>query len=159
MGSWLDARRHGGLWAVRIDDVDRTRAVTGADATILRSLEAHGLTWDGPSSTRASVTGNSAAACRRLIDAGHAFPCACTRRELRAVAAHGHRRNDPSRHLPRRPPPGRRRASWRMRAADATWSSRTARLGRQRARWPPRSATSLPSWRRPVRLSPGDGGG
>lgn len=45
-GSWLDARRAQGKWLVRIEDIDELRCVPGADAEILRTLEAYALEWD-----------------------------------------------------------------------------------------------------------------
>lgn len=47
VGSWLDARHHGGEWLVRIEDIDEARTIPGADEEILRTLVAYGLHWDG----------------------------------------------------------------------------------------------------------------
>ena len=38
LGSWLDARAHGGRWLVRIEDVDVPRCPPGTDALILAQL-------------------------------------------------------------------------------------------------------------------------
>jgi glutamyl-Q tRNA(Asp) synthetase len=48
VGSWLDARAHGGMWLVRIDDLDPPREVAGAAAGILRTLHRFGLEPDAP---------------------------------------------------------------------------------------------------------------
>ena len=48
VGSYLEARCHGGDWMVRIDDLDPQRVAADAADSILRTLEACGLSWDGP---------------------------------------------------------------------------------------------------------------
>src|SRR5205809_5259547 len=47
VGSWLLARREGGRWLVRMEDLDTPRVVAGSADEILRALERYGLTWDG----------------------------------------------------------------------------------------------------------------
>src|SRR5438270_13609966 len=47
VGSWLFARRAGGRWLVRMEDLDKPRVVAGSADEILRALERYGLTWDG----------------------------------------------------------------------------------------------------------------
>ncbi|MBS0395363.1 MAG: tRNA glutamyl-Q(34) synthetase GluQRS [Proteobacteria bacterium] len=82
LGSYLDARAHGGTWLVRIEDVDRGREVPGAADDILRSLEAHGLLWDGPVLRQSRREEAYAEALARLVEAGLAYPCSCSRAEL-----------------------------------------------------------------------------
>lgn len=82
LGSYLDARSNGGTWLVRIDDIDPPREMPGATASILRSLESHGLTWDGEvvlQSTRIEAYQDALDQLRR---AGVTYPCACTRKEI-----------------------------------------------------------------------------
>jgi len=82
LASWLDARRHGGQWLLRMEDLDPPREVPGAADAILRTLEAFGLDWDGPvlyQSTRQAAYG---AALEQLRAAGLAYDCGCTRREV-----------------------------------------------------------------------------
>ncbi len=82
LASACDARARGACWLVRIEDVDIPRSVPGAAADILRTLSRYGFAWDGPVERQSERTPRYAAALQRLVDAGHAYPCACTRREL-----------------------------------------------------------------------------
>ena len=79
VGSYLDARAQGGQWLVRMEDVDQGRVVPGAADDILRTLEAHGLTWDGPVLFQSSRGEAYAAALQRLTDAGLVYECCCSR--------------------------------------------------------------------------------
>ncbi|WP_407351398.1 tRNA glutamyl-Q(34) synthetase GluQRS [Luteimonas sp. R10] len=84
LGSWLLARRAGGEWRVRIEDLDPPREVAGAAQAQLRSLHAFGLAPDGEvlrQSARGSVY---RAALDRLLAAGDAFICHCSRSGLSA---------------------------------------------------------------------------
>lgn len=82
LGSFLDARARGGKWLVRIEDIDPPREVSGATTSILRSLEAHGLHWDGPLVRQSRRTDAYLAALATLRAAGLTYPCACTRKEI-----------------------------------------------------------------------------
>ena len=80
VASFVDARAAGGHWLVRIEDVDTPRTVIGAADTILRSLEAHGLHWDGPvmvQSKRSDAYGEALARLGAAI-----YPCGCSRRDV-----------------------------------------------------------------------------
>jgi glutamyl-Q tRNA(Asp) synthetase len=90
LASWLDARAHGGRRLVRLEDVDTPRCVPGADREILRQLAALGLLPDAPPTWQSSRGDAYAGALQRLVDAGLAYPCACSRREIDdALAAAG----------------------------------------------------------------------
>ncbi len=82
LGSFLEARRQGGEWLLRIEDVDTPRVVPGATTAILRALERYGLHWDGPVVYQSQRTAHYQAALEPLLAAGLVYPCACTRRVL-----------------------------------------------------------------------------
>jgi glutamyl-Q tRNA(Asp) synthetase len=80
VGSWLDARRAGGKWLVRIEDVDEPRTVSGADTLILKTLDAYGLEWDEEVVWQSQRHSLYTAAIERLGD--RCYPCACSRKEV-----------------------------------------------------------------------------
>ena len=47
VAGYLDARRNGGQWLLRIEDLDPPRESRKAPVEIMRQLEAYGLQWDG----------------------------------------------------------------------------------------------------------------
>ena len=103
LGSFLEARRQGGEWLVRMEDVDIPRTAPGAADAILRTLECCGLLWDGPVIYQSQRTEHYQAALDQLQCAGLAYPCSCTRRDLTggprgrdgAPVYPGHCRNGP----------------------------------------------------------------
>lgn len=143
LASWLDARAHGGRWLLRIENTDTPRCLAGADGEIVRQLAALGLEPDEPPMWQSTRGAAYAAALQRLVDAGHAYPCACSRREIDdALAAAG---RTPPRHGERVYPGtcrpergglrGRPARAWRVRVGDVgdpvviRWHDR--RLGEQ----------------------------
>ncbi|MCK7593809.1 tRNA glutamyl-Q(34) synthetase GluQRS [Pseudomarimonas salicorniae] len=89
--SWLEARRHSGAWLVRIEDLDPPREVPGAAEAQLRTLARYGLLADEPVVRQSTRHGAYRAAVEALLDAGLAFHCSCSRRQL-AASAGIHRR-------------------------------------------------------------------
>ncbi|MGM0988205.1 MAG: tRNA glutamyl-Q(34) synthetase GluQRS [Pseudomonadota bacterium] len=83
LASFLDARRAGGEWQLRIEDIDPPRCPAGAADTILRQLEAFGLHWDGPVLWQHDRHHAYATALERLRARGLAYPCSCSRRQWR----------------------------------------------------------------------------
>lgn len=83
LASFLDARRAGGEWRLRIEDIDPPRCPDGAADTLLRQLEAFGLHWDGPVRWQHGRHDAYAAALERLKALGLAYPCSCSRRQWR----------------------------------------------------------------------------
>jgi len=95
--TWLHARAAGGSIVLRVDDLDGPRVKAGRERDAIDDLRALGLDWDADQpvlrqSDRAAVYD---AACTRLVAAGLAYPCVCTRSvietaiESAASAPHG----------------------------------------------------------------------
>lgn len=87
VGSYLDARAHGGEWLVRIEDVDGPRTVPGAADGILRTLEGFGFEWDGEVLVQGRRLDLYHSALVQLQLDGYVYPCACSRSEI-AAATH-----------------------------------------------------------------------
>ncbi len=88
VASWLDARAAGGIWIVRIEDVDRAREVPAAAERILATLAAFGMESDEPVVRQRDRTEAYRNALVKLDRSGQLFACACTRT---ALAARGDR--------------------------------------------------------------------
>jgi glutamyl-Q tRNA(Asp) synthetase len=86
VGSYLDARAHGGQWLLRIEDVDAPRTMAGAADAILRTLEGFGFEWDGEVVVQSERLDRYHAALVRLQLDGDVYPCACSRSEIARVS-------------------------------------------------------------------------
>jgi glutamyl-Q tRNA(Asp) synthetase len=82
VGSFLDARHHGGRWLVRIEDLDAPRNVPGSADRILRTLDGLGLHWDGPVEYQSRRVPLYVAALHQLESEERTFQCSCTRKQL-----------------------------------------------------------------------------
>ncbi|WP_338053408.1 tRNA glutamyl-Q(34) synthetase GluQRS [Rhabdochromatium marinum] len=89
LGSCLDARAAGGEWLLRMEDLDRKRERPGAADSILRTLEALGLHWDGTVDYQHRHLERYADALAELRRSGHIYPCGCSRKTLTATARSG----------------------------------------------------------------------
>ena len=116
VGSYLDARTHGGRWLLRIEDVDAPRSVPGAAEGIIATLARFGFEWDGEIVRQSRRSAAYEAALDTLTTAGHAYPCVCTRRELagQPLARDGSRRYPGT--CRGGLAPGREGRAWRVRA-------------------------------------------
>ncbi len=90
--TWLHARASGGSVVLRIDDLDGPRVKAGRDRDAVDDLRWLGLDWDEDApvlrqSERAAIYD---AAIDRLIAAGLAYPCVCTRSEVAGAASAPH---------------------------------------------------------------------
>jgi glutamyl-Q tRNA(Asp) synthetase len=84
LGSWLFARRAGGHWLVRVEDLDPPREVPGAGDRQLATLRAFGMEPDGPVLRQSGRGERYRAALERLLESGQAFACHCSRSALSA---------------------------------------------------------------------------
>lgn len=136
LASWLDARRHGGSWLVRIEDVDTPRCVPGADRLILEQLERCGLVPDEPPLWQSARGDIYQAALDQLVAQGLAYPCACSRKDIEtALAAQGRPRvrgqEAPYPGTCRDGLHGRPARAWRFRVPDGVVHWHDRRLGDQ----------------------------
>lgn len=92
LGSWLFARRAAGAWLVRIEDIDRPREVPGAARQQLATLADFGLEADEPPWRQSERSPAYRDALERLLAAGQAFPCWCSRADLARAGETIHRR-------------------------------------------------------------------
>jgi glutamyl-Q tRNA(Asp) synthetase len=84
VGSYLSARRAGGEWLLRIEDLDSPREVPGSADQIIATLDAFGFEWTGSILRQSSRRDAYEAATQQLINAELAYYCSCTRSELQA---------------------------------------------------------------------------
>ena len=85
LASRCQALASNGRWMLRIDDIDPPREVAGASASIIRTLERFGFSWDGPVRYQSERLARYEEALRRLAADGRLYRCRCTRRQLRGL--------------------------------------------------------------------------
>jgi glutamyl-tRNA synthetase len=98
LAAWQHCRRLGGIFILRIEDIDGPRTVGGAEERIADDLRWLGLDWDeGPGACRPAGPYRQSergaiyeAALEALAAKGLTYLCTCNRRDLReASAPHG----------------------------------------------------------------------
>ncbi|OWS71100.1 tRNA glutamyl-Q(34) synthetase GluQRS [Polynucleobacter campilacus] len=87
LGSWLDARKNGGQWLLRIEDLDTPRCIPGADQQIQAQLRACGLAWDEELTYQSERQGLYQEALERLNELKLLFPCTCSRQTIASTLA------------------------------------------------------------------------
>jgi len=85
VASFLEARKHGGQWLLRVEDIDPPREQPGATDAILTALDAFGFEWDGPVTYQSDSRSDHDAAVQSLAAAGKLYRCGCSRRDLAAA--------------------------------------------------------------------------
>ncbi|HGG58598.1 MAG TPA: tRNA glutamyl-Q(34) synthetase GluQRS [Gammaproteobacteria bacterium] len=89
LGSYLNVKSKGGSWLLRIENLDPPREDPQAPDAIFRSLEAHGLLWDGRVRFQATRHETYLEALETLINLDRAYPCSCTRGIIRQAGKMG----------------------------------------------------------------------
>lgn len=88
LGSYLLAKQAGGLWLLRVEDLDPPRVVPGSADAILTLLELLGFEWDGNLLYQSQRFERYQQALQQLRTQNLVFDCSCSRRELIASAPH-----------------------------------------------------------------------
>jgi glutamyl-tRNA synthetase len=95
---WLRARAEGGVFVLRMEDLDRPRVREGAAEAILEDLRWLGIDWDegpdvgGPCGpyTQSERFDRYREVLAQLEAGGHTYPCTCSRKEIAAIASAPH---------------------------------------------------------------------
>ena len=85
--NWLFARRHGGVFILRIEDTDADRSKSELTEVILRSMKWLGLNWDEGPFFQSERLDRYRALAAELEKRDSAYPCFCTVEELQARRA------------------------------------------------------------------------
>ncbi len=143
--NWLYARRHGGIFVLRIDDTDTERGKPEYEAAIRQDLSWLGLDWD-ESFHQSERFDRYEAAAERLRAAGRLYPCFESEEELRAKREARLRRGKPpiyDRAMLALTPAQRaaaeangKRPYWRFRLTDRTIAWRDLVLGGREVKLP-----------------------
>lgn len=90
LASWVLARRAGGDFVLRIEDIDRQRVLPGSQERIESDLRWLGLDWDEGPYLQSQRTDLYEKAIARLSVDGLVYPCDCSRSEIARVASAPH---------------------------------------------------------------------
>jgi glutamyl-tRNA synthetase len=84
---WLYARRHGGVFVLRIEDTDLERSTEAAIQQILDGMEWAGLVQDEGPFFQTRRFDRYKEVIEELLASGHAYRCYCTKEELEQMRA------------------------------------------------------------------------
>lgn len=80
--AWEAARRAGGRFLLRIEDIDPTRCRPEHEQAIFDDLAWLGIDWDGPVRRQSEHMDDYRSALDRLRGEALVYPCFCTRRQI-----------------------------------------------------------------------------
>jgi glutamyl-tRNA synthetase len=85
--NWLFAKKTGGTFILRIEDTDKERSTDAHTQVILDGLTWLGVTWDEGPIFQGAEGDRHRADVQKMVDAGKAYPCFCTKEVLDAQRA------------------------------------------------------------------------
>jgi glutamyl-Q tRNA(Asp) synthetase len=85
--AWAEARRGGGDFLLRMEDIDGSRCRREFEDAILTDLRWLGFTWNEPVWRQSDRMEVYAGALRQLDSMGLLYPCFCSRHDLMAIDA------------------------------------------------------------------------
>jgi glutamyl-Q tRNA(Asp) synthetase len=77
-----EARKSGGRFLIRLEDIDQTRVRPEYEAAILEDLAWLGIEWEQPLRRQSQHFDDYRAALEKLSSLGLIYPCFCTRKEI-----------------------------------------------------------------------------
>ncbi len=93
--AWLAARSVGGLFLMRMEDLDHEQSSPATATRQLADLERLGLDWDGDVVFQSNRFDRYDAVIADLADRDLLYPCYCTRKEITEAASAPHDSADP----------------------------------------------------------------
>ena len=96
--SWLYARRHGGIFILRIEDTDLERSTPEAANVILEGMGWLGLEYDEGPFYQTQRFDRYRQVLQHLLSEGKAYYCYCTKEELEALRSEQMARNEKPRY-------------------------------------------------------------
>ncbi len=96
--NWLFARRHQGVFILRIEDTDVDRSKPELVTAIIESLNWLGLNWDEGPFLQSDRLDRYRGVARDLEVSGHAYSCFCTPEELQARRAQAEAEHRPGKY-------------------------------------------------------------
>jgi len=85
LASYLDVKKLGGKWLVRMENIDPPREIKGASSHILKQLEAHGLCWDDRVLFQSARLDAYQDSLNILKQKNLAYHCGCSRQRINAL--------------------------------------------------------------------------